>query len=91
MERRGRKGSSSARIEEMELATDRKNGGILFDRPKPTAGCSANGRRGFPKYLKLVTFSKDSLPVFMTVSRVQFTRHKYDASLSNRSAQHTKN
>jgi hypothetical protein len=20
-----------------------KNGGILFDRPKPTAGCSANG------------------------------------------------
>jgi hypothetical protein len=25
--------------------TDRKNGGILFDRPKPTAGCSANGRR----------------------------------------------
>jgi hypothetical protein len=28
-----------------ELATHRKNGGILFDRPKPTAGCSANGRR----------------------------------------------
>jgi hypothetical protein len=28
-----------------ELAIDRKNGGILFDRPKPTAGCSANGRR----------------------------------------------
>jgi hypothetical protein len=28
-----------------ELATDRKHGGILFDRPKPTAGCSANGRR----------------------------------------------
>jgi hypothetical protein len=27
-----------------ELATE-KNGGILFDRPKPTAGCSANGRR----------------------------------------------
>jgi hypothetical protein len=27
-----------------ELATDRKNGGILFDRPKPIAGCSANGR-----------------------------------------------
>jgi len=21
------------------------NGGALFDRPKPTAGCSANGRR----------------------------------------------
>ena len=27
-----------------ELATG-KNGRILFDRPKPTAGCSANGRR----------------------------------------------
>jgi hypothetical protein len=27
-----------------ELATDRKNGTILFDRPKPTGGCSANGR-----------------------------------------------
>jgi hypothetical protein len=22
-----------------------KNGRILFDRPKPTVGCSANGRR----------------------------------------------
>jgi hypothetical protein len=22
-----------------------KNGRILFDRPKPTAGCSVNGRR----------------------------------------------
>jgi hypothetical protein len=29
-----------------ELVTDKKNGGILFDRPKPTAGCSANGRGG---------------------------------------------
>jgi hypothetical protein len=28
-----------------ELATDRKYGGMLFDRPKPTAGCCANGRR----------------------------------------------
>jgi hypothetical protein len=28
-----------------EFVTDRKkNGRILFDRPKPTAGCSANGR-----------------------------------------------
>jgi hypothetical protein len=25
--------------------TERKNGRILFDRPKPTVGCSANGRR----------------------------------------------
>jgi len=23
-----------------------KNGEVLFDSPKPTAGCSANGRRG---------------------------------------------
>jgi hypothetical protein len=29
-----------------ELVIDReKNGEVLFDRPKPTAGCSANGRR----------------------------------------------
>jgi hypothetical protein len=28
-----------------ELVTDRKNGRILFDRPKPTAGCSANRER----------------------------------------------
>ena len=28
-----------------ELVIDRKNGTILFDRPKPTAGCSSNGRR----------------------------------------------
>ena len=27
-----------------ELVTE-KNGKILFDRPKPTVGCSANGRR----------------------------------------------
>jgi hypothetical protein len=26
-----------------ELVTDRKNGGILFDRPKSTVGCSASG------------------------------------------------
>jgi hypothetical protein len=28
----------------IELVTE-KNGRLLFDRPKPTAGCSANGRR----------------------------------------------
>jgi hypothetical protein len=27
----------------MERVGDRKNGRILFDRPKPTVGCSANG------------------------------------------------
>jgi len=24
---------------------DRENGEVMFDRPKPTAGCSTNGRR----------------------------------------------
>jgi hypothetical protein len=28
-----------------ELVIDRENGEVLFDRPKSTAGCSANGRR----------------------------------------------
>jgi len=27
------------------LVADRKNGRTLFDRTKPTVGCSANGRR----------------------------------------------
>jgi hypothetical protein len=26
------------------LVIDRENGEVLFDRPKPTAGCSANGK-----------------------------------------------
>jgi hypothetical protein len=29
-----------------EMVTERKNGRIFFDSPNPTAGCSANGRRG---------------------------------------------
>jgi len=28
-----------------EVVIDRENGEVLFDRPKLTAGCSANGRR----------------------------------------------
>jgi hypothetical protein len=28
-----------------ELVADGKNGRTLFDRPKPTVGCSADGRR----------------------------------------------
>jgi hypothetical protein len=48
MERRSRKRSSSARSEKMERVGDiGKNGGLLFDRPKPTAGCSANGERKY--------------------------------------------
>ena len=50
MERGSRKRSSSARSEKKERAGERigkkkKNGRILCDRPKPTAGSSANGRR----------------------------------------------
>jgi len=28
-----------------ELVIDRENGEVLLDRPKPTVGCSADGRR----------------------------------------------
>jgi hypothetical protein len=45
MERGSRKRSLSARSEKMERVGDRKNGRILFDRAKPTVGCSAKGRR----------------------------------------------
>jgi hypothetical protein len=45
MERRSKKRSSSAGSEKMGRFGDRENGGALFDRPKPTMGCSANGRR----------------------------------------------
>jgi hypothetical protein len=47
MERRSRKRSSSAGSEKMERVGDRqgKNGEVLFNRPKPTMGCSANGRK----------------------------------------------
>jgi hypothetical protein len=39
-----------------ELVTDKeKNGGMLFDRSKPTAGCSANGEE---KKKKLFTEEK---------------------------------
>jgi hypothetical protein len=43
MERRGRKGSASARSE-MERAGDRKKWQDV-DRPKPTGGCTATGRK----------------------------------------------
>jgi hypothetical protein len=47
MERRSRNRSSSAGSEMMERVGNKigKNGELLLDRPKPTAGCSANGRR----------------------------------------------
>jgi hypothetical protein len=46
VERRSRKRSSSDVSEKMERVGDgwgKREG--LFDRPKPTVGCSANGRR----------------------------------------------
>ena len=66
MERRGRKGFSSARSEEMARAGDRwkKNGGILFDRPKHSAGCSANGRR------RRIELGEDSARCFESHSKV---------------------
>ena len=46
MERVSRKRSSSAGREKMESWWQTgKNGRTLFERPKPTVGCSANGRR----------------------------------------------
>jgi hypothetical protein len=45
MERRRKR--SSVGSEKMERIGNKigKNGEVLFDRPKPTASCSANGRR----------------------------------------------
>ena len=46
MERGSRKRSSSAGSEKMESWWHiGKNGRTLFDRSKPTVGCSANGKR----------------------------------------------
>jgi hypothetical protein len=46
----------------MERVGDRweKNGRILFDRPKPLVGCSANGRRRrkFRKVFSLTKYNK---------------------------------
>jgi len=45
MERGSRNRSSSAGSEKMESWWQMgKNGRTLFDRPKPTVGCSAKGR-----------------------------------------------
>jgi hypothetical protein len=37
------------------------NGRILFDRPKPTAGCSANGRRSYQISISGTTYNTDTL------------------------------
>jgi len=56
MERLNRKRSSSAGSEKMGRVGGRwgKNGRKLFDRPKPTVGCSANGRRRKRRRIPLV-------------------------------------
>jgi hypothetical protein len=44
---------------DVERVTNRKKWKILFDRPKPTVGCSASGRRrplGYSPYNRKVHF-----------------------------------
>jgi len=56
MERGSRKRSSSAGSEKMESWWQiGKNGRKLFDMPRPTVGCSANGRR---RRIESNTFSR---------------------------------
>jgi hypothetical protein len=45
MKRRSGKRSSNVGVRRWRALVIGTNGEILFDRPKPTAGCSANGRR----------------------------------------------
>ena len=54
-----------------ELVIDTKNGEVLFDRPKPTAGCSANGsrRRSTSKY------SKAGVNIFSITDVYRTARH----------------
>jgi hypothetical protein len=52
-----------------ELVIDRENRGALFDRPKPTAGCSANGRRIIRS--KTLEFSLALLPESQISSSIQ--------------------
>jgi hypothetical protein len=54
-----------------ELVIDRKNGEVLFDRPKPRVGCSANGRRrkSSSKY------SKAGLNIFCITNVYRTARH----------------
>jgi hypothetical protein len=50
--RKSKKGKNWMDLTMLERVGDReeKMGGILFDRPKPTVGCSASGRRRRMKY-----------------------------------------
>jgi len=67
-----------------ELVKDRKNGRILFHRPKPTVGCSANegrrrrggiiGRRGGVH--GLISTPKNT-ELLMSVYRNVFRKQKY--------------
>ena len=40
-----------------DFVADKKNGRTLFDRPKPTVGCSANGRRLYIKDKQTLAFN----------------------------------
>jgi hypothetical protein len=80
MERGSRKRSSSAGSEKMERESwwqIGKNGRTLFDRPKLTVGCSANGRgggRGRRRRMKLYTFRTVPLSI---MSFALYTRQWY--------------
>ena len=50
-----------------ELVAERKNGRKFFDRPKPTVGCSANGRRRI--------FIARSIPALNSTSHYFDTRY----------------
>jgi len=67
MERGSRKRSSSAGSEKLERVGGR-HGRTLFDRPKPTVGCSANGRSiiSYPQYKETVDFSIASFSIYQT-------------------------
>jgi hypothetical protein len=53
--------------------TDGKNGRILFDRPKPTVGCSASGRRRI--MFDLILIITNIYPTVIKVETALSLRH----------------
>jgi hypothetical protein len=47
-----------------------KNGEVLFDRPKPTAGCSANGRKRRRLHIQQLSVSKCLCSLLLTASQL---------------------
>jgi hypothetical protein len=49
-----------------------KNGEVLFDRPKPTAGCSANGRRRRRRRRNSsINITQSNIALFIFVARTR--------------------